>query len=180
MAAALLRFLLRSLARLICACGTVSHDHCARDPRSARFQRHLETRARFRADARGCVRGIAAPLHVIGYSLAKPESEGQERHDACNRLEALLDPTDRDHRHATTSCQVGTPAREIARYAADNAIDLIVMGTHSHDPTFQMITGSIAEVVMGMAPCAVLAVKGAGAAPCETALDPVAVATDRS
>ena len=119
-------------------------------------------------------------LTVVGYPLAKPESESQERHDACKRLEALLDRTDRDNRHATTSCQVGTPAPEITRYAAENGIDLIVMGTHSHGPTFQMITGSIAEAVMGMAPCAVLAVKGAGAAPYESAVDPVAVATDRS
>ena len=180
MAAALLRFLLRSLpdSFLHAAPSAMITVHEILVPLdfSDTSKRVLDF-GRMLADACGASLHL---LHVIGYSLAKPESEGQERNDACNRLEALLDPTDRDHRHATTSCRVGTPAREIARYAADNAIDLIVMGTHSHDPTFQMITGSIAGVVMGMAPCAVLAVKGAGAAPCETALDPVAVATDRS
>ena len=119
-------------------------------------------------------------LNLIGYPLAKPESESQERNDGRKRLEALLNRADRDNRHATTSCQVGTPALEIARYAAENGIDLIVMGTHSHGPTFQMITGSIAEAVVGMAPCAVLAVKSADTAPYETAVDPVAGATERS
>ncbi len=98
-------------------------------------------------------------LHVISYPLAHPEREGQERFDACQRLEALLDGVDRDHRRATRSCQVGTPALEIVRYATDNAIDLIIMGTHSHGPTFQMAVGSVAEGVIRQAPCEVLIVK---------------------
>src|SRR5450759_5033795 len=119
-------------------------------------------------------------LHVIGFSLTKPEGEAQERHDACNRLEALLGRTDLKGRRATTSCLVGTPAVDIVRYAADNAIDLIVMGAHSHGPTFQMVTGSIAEDVVRLAPCAVLAVKNVETARQETALDPVATATTQA
>ena len=138
-------------------------DFSATSPRVLDFGRML-------ADACGASLHL---LHVVGYPVAKPETEARVRHDACDRLEALLDGTDRDRRHATTSCQVGTPAREIVRYVADNAIDLIVMGTHSHGPTFQMATGSIAEMVIGMAPCAVLAVKEAAAVPFESTFDPV-------
>jgi nucleotide-binding universal stress UspA family protein len=138
-------------------------DFSATSPRVLDFGRML-------ADACGASLHL---LHVVGYPVAKLETEARERHDACDRLEALLDATDRDRRRATTSCQVETPAREIVRYVADNAIDLIVMGTHSHGPTFQMATGSIAEMVIGMAPCAVLAVKGAAEVPWESTFDPV-------
>ncbi len=112
-------------------------------------------------------------LHVIGYPLREPETEARDRQAALARLEALLDRADREQRHVTTCCLVGTPAPEIARYAAEHAIDLIVMGTHSHGPTFQMLTGSIAESVMGLAPCAILAVKSRETAPYEAAFDPV-------
>jgi nucleotide-binding universal stress UspA family protein len=98
-------------------------------------------------------------MHVIGYPLTNSRAFDQARHQALGRLDALLDRADRDERHATTSCEVGTPANAIVAYAGANAIDLIVMGTHWHGPTFQMATGSIAEAVLGVAPCAVLAVK---------------------
>jgi nucleotide-binding universal stress UspA family protein len=98
-------------------------------------------------------------LHIIAYPLEGPEHEAQERSDACRRLEALLDQTDRDKRRATVASVVGTPLVEIVRYATDHAIDLIVMGTHAHDPTFQMVSGSTAENIIRTAPCPVLAVK---------------------
>ena len=98
-------------------------------------------------------------MHVIGYPLTNSRAFDQARHDALGRLDALLDRADRDERHATTSCEVGTPANAIVAYAGAHAIDLIVMGTHRHGPTFQMATGSIAEAVLGGASCAVLAVK---------------------
>ena len=118
-------------------------------------------------------------VHVIGCPLVTPETLSEERQSACRRLDALLDRTDRERRHATTSCLVGTPACEIARYAADHAIDLIVMGTHSHGPTFQMATGSIAEGVIGLAPCAVLAVKSAEKGSYDRPFDPVPAAANR-
>jgi nucleotide-binding universal stress UspA family protein len=99
-------------------------------------------------------------LHVIGYPVVTPGTVRQERLDSSRRLDALLDATDRSARHATTSCEVGTPAAEIVRYATNHAIDLVVMGTHRHGPTFRMATGSIAERVVAEAPCAVLTVKG--------------------
>lgn len=119
-------------------------------------------------------------LHVMGYPISKPESEEQGRSDARKGLEALLDRVDRDSRHATTSCHIGTPAAEIVRYATDHSIDLIVMGTHSHGPTFQMIVGSVAENVIQQAPCAVLAVKNVEAARRANNFDPVSTPTNSS
>ena len=115
-------------------------------------------------------------LHVIGYPLTNSRALDQERHQALGRLEALVDRADREARHATTSCEVGTPATAIVAYAREHAIDLIVMGTHWHGPTFQMATGSIAEAVLGLAPCAVLAVKGSQTHRQEPVFDPVPAA----
>lgn len=115
-------------------------------------------------------------LHVIGHPLGSPpndpdRSRGDVERDVDSevrqRLETLLDPTDRDERHAVTACRFGTIATEIVEYAADHGVDLIVMGTHRHGPTIQMFTGSIAEEVVRLAPCPVLAVKAAAGAACE-------------
>jgi nucleotide-binding universal stress UspA family protein len=126
--------------------------------------------ARTLADACGASMHV---MHVIGYPLATTVTAEGERDDACQRLDALLNGDDRQKRGVTTSCEIGTPAHEIVRYAAEHPVDLIVMGTHWHGATFQMATGSIAESVLGLAPCAVLAVKGADAGRCEIELDRV-------
>lgn len=129
---------------------------------------------RLLADASGASLHL---LHVIGYPLATDQTMDQAQRDACSRLDALLDSADRDTRHATTSCEVGTPAHEIVHYAATHQTDVIVMGTHWHGPTFRMATGSIAEGVLGLAPCAVLAVKSAERSGSESAFDPVTATT---
>ena len=98
-------------------------------------------------------------LHIIGEPLAPAAGREPERGAACARLEGLLLPDDRLRRQAVVSCEVGTPGREIARYAGGHGIDLIVMGTHRHGPAHRMAIGSIAETVIGNAPCAVLTVK---------------------
>jgi nucleotide-binding universal stress UspA family protein len=102
-------------------------------------------------------------LHVLPYTDGVRPSAAAARHEACERLKTLLTPDDRVRRHATVSCVAGTPAHEICAFAAAQGSDLIVMGTHSHGPAFRMVSGSIAEIVTGAAPCAVLAVKDAGA-----------------
>jgi len=52
-----------------------------------------------------------------------------------------------------------------------------VMGTHGHGPAFRMATGSIADLVLGSAACAVLAVKGGRHSVSTTCFDPVAAVT---
>lgn len=61
----------------------------------------------------------------------------------------------------------GDPATEIARFAADAGIDVIVIGTHGRTGVDRLMLGSVAERVMREAPCSVLVVKlprGAGGA----------------
>jgi nucleotide-binding universal stress UspA family protein len=61
---------------------------------------------------------------------------------------------------------VGKPAEEIVRAARQDAVDLIVMGTHGHTGLRYMLLGSTAETVFRMAPCPVFMVRsGAGGEP---------------
>jgi nucleotide-binding universal stress UspA family protein len=53
----------------------------------------------------------------------------------------------------------GDPATEIARYAADAGIDVIVIGAHGRTGVDRLVMGSVAERVMREAPCSVLVVK---------------------
>lgn len=53
----------------------------------------------------------------------------------------------------------GDPGTEIARYAQDANIDLIVMGTHGRTGMERMLLGSVAEQTLRAAPCSVLVIK---------------------
>lgn len=53
----------------------------------------------------------------------------------------------------------GTPYEEIARFAEENKIDLIVIGTHGRKGFDRMLFGSTAEQVVRHAPCPVLTVR---------------------
>jgi nucleotide-binding universal stress UspA family protein len=54
---------------------------------------------------------------------------------------------------------IGDPAREIVRLAADEGVDLIVMGTHGRGGLTRLLMGSVAEEVVRRAECPVLTVK---------------------
>ena len=58
-----------------------------------------------------------------------------------------------EHRIVTLT---GSPFVEIVRYAKEQDIDLIVMGTHGRGPIAHMLMGSVAEKVVRKAPCPVL------------------------
>ncbi len=54
---------------------------------------------------------------------------------------------------------IGTPHVEIVRFAREQDIDLIVLATHGRRGIAHALIGSVAEKVVQMAPCPVLAVK---------------------
>lgn len=53
----------------------------------------------------------------------------------------------------------GAPFVEIVRYARDETIDLIVVGTHGRGAIAHMLLGSVAEKVVRQAPCPVLVMR---------------------
>lgn len=56
----------------------------------------------------------------------------------------------------------GNPLVEIVRYAKENEIDLIVIGTHGRSGLIHMLMGSVAEKVVRKSPCPVLTVPKSG------------------
>jgi nucleotide-binding universal stress UspA family protein len=54
---------------------------------------------------------------------------------------------------------VGSPFFEIVRYAKEQQIDLVVIGTHGRGAIGHMLLGSVAERVVRKAPCPVLTVR---------------------
>lgn len=53
----------------------------------------------------------------------------------------------------------GDPGTELIRYAGENDMDLIIMGTHGRTGVERLLMGSVAEQVMRGAPCSVMCVK---------------------
>jgi len=56
----------------------------------------------------------------------------------------------------------GSPSREIVRYASENGIDLVVMGTQGRGGIDRLLLGSVAERVVRSAPMPVLTVRLGG------------------
>ena len=56
----------------------------------------------------------------------------------------------------------GEPSQEIIRYAEEHDIDVIVLGTHGRTASASVLLGSVAEKVVGKAPCPVLSVREPG------------------
>lgn len=57
---------------------------------------------------------------------------------------------------------IGTAFLEIIRYAKDEDIDLIVIGTHGRTGLVHVLMGSVAEKIVRKAPCPVLTVRPEG------------------
>ena len=53
---------------------------------------------------------------------------------------------------------IGDPAEQILAVAVDSGADMIVMGNRGHGPLAGLLLGSVAQKVVGLAPCAVLVV----------------------
>lgn len=109
-------------------------------------------------------------LHVIDLPGGRPSvpSEGHVPLPAEYRTAVERQVTDRLKEWlATTSAPAGAsqhvadgqPAAEITRYAANNHIDLIVMGTHGREGMAHLFTGSVAENVVRTAHCPVVTVR---------------------
>ncbi|MDR1990992.1 MAG: universal stress protein [Acidobacteriaceae bacterium] len=92
---------------------------------------------------------------------------------AKNYLSTVITNEDRTELHAVTAVVTApNPALAIIDYAAQEQVDLIVMGTHGRGPVTRMLMGSVAERVVRAAPCPVLTVRGRDVA------DPAGSASD--
>ncbi len=76
-----------------------------------------------------------------------------------DRMVEMLSDSDRHRFQVQLATPRGNPFVEIVRYAKDNDIDLVVIGTHGRGPIPHMLMGSVAEKVVRKAPCPVLVVR---------------------
>jgi nucleotide-binding universal stress UspA family protein len=95
-------------------------------------------------------------VEAYGFSMATLQEDWIKEANA--KLEGLLTVTDKSTLKATAITILGHPVSEILRFAADERIDLVVMGTHGRGPLGHMVMGSVAERVVRHAPCPVLTV----------------------
>lgn len=123
--------------------------------------------------ARAMARSFGAQLHVLhifeplwitsadvvggGVALATM-IQGLED-TARKQLEEAVTEADRRELKAVAAMVTSeSPAREIANYANEHQVDLLVIGTHGRSGISRMLIGSVAEKVVRLAPCPVLTV----------------------
>jgi nucleotide-binding universal stress UspA family protein len=95
-----------------------------------------------------------------GFSGLPVEYEAEIEAAAVKNTQNLLTEEDRRVLSATAAVmRHNTPAAAIVEYATTNQIDLIVVGTHGRGALGHLFMGSVAERVVRMAPCPVLAVR---------------------
>lgn len=85
-------------------------------------------------------------LRAIEESVQKNFAEMQQ--ECCQSL-----------RDVETVSRIGVPSNEIVKFADEEAVDLIVMGTHGWTGFKHLILGSTAENVVRVAGCPVLTVR---------------------
>jgi len=104
------------------------------------------------------------PLDVTCLHIPHPPQE-QLREEMIKEAERTLQGrvlrTLRFLPRARTAVAVGPPFRQIVRYARENQVDLIVMGTQGLTGLDHLMMGSTAERVVRTAPCPVLSIRAA-------------------
>jgi universal stress protein A len=88
------------------------------------------------------------------YSSPLGCNDRQEVRDRLRSIMPTMDGVVCKHRYFR-----GSPVGEILKFAQQEEIDLIVMGSHGRTGISRLLMGSVAEAVMRKTPCPVLVVK---------------------
>lgn len=101
-----------------------------------------------------------AALTAYGPVVSAIPADWEEtmRNQVNEQLANILDSEWEKGKQVQRSISEGFPSAEIIRYAKDNAIDLIVMGTHGRTGFNHLLMGSEAEKVVRKAHCPVLTI----------------------
>lgn len=98
------------------------------------------------------------PLLYGEGAYVTPETEAEIESAATKQLESLFADSSKDMK-VVRRIEHGHPFVEIIRYAKENDIGLIVLGTHGRGAIAHMLLGSVAEKIVRKAPCPVLTVR---------------------
>lgn len=99
------------------------------------------------------------PIMMDGVSYLPPNYFDEIEKITAERLESVVARGDRAKLSVTLVMRRGAPFVEIVRYAHDQKMDLIVLGTHGRGALAHVFLGNIAEKVVRQAPCPVLTVR---------------------
>ena len=90
-----------------------------------------------------------APINIKDYAVRQAEAH----------LADLAARVAKDGVTAQTFLRLGKPEDEIIKFATENKVDLIAMGTHGRTGLEHLLVGSVAERVVRSSPCAVLTIR---------------------
>ena len=108
---------------------------------------------------------LVAIVPEPGMAFPMPGDYLKDLRDGSKRAMAELAKAAGANAKIVQEIREGPPFLEIIRYAQEADVDLIVMGTHGRTGLLRMLMGSVAELVVRRAPCAVLTVGQPEAAP---------------
>jgi nucleotide-binding universal stress UspA family protein len=94
---------------------------------------------------------------LIAASVSQSDRELKAAEEIVEKLEPLAK---RESVSLEPLVLQGRPFEAIVRLARQKQADLIIMGSHGRTGLMRLLMGSVAERVIGQAPCAVLVVKG--------------------
>jgi universal stress protein A len=100
----------------------------------------------------------ASPDPMLAPALP-PEYFSTAEGNASDALGHLLDPSWGRPPSVETAVRWGSAVEGIVDYAADRAIDLVVIATHGRTGLRHVLLGSVAERIVREAPCPVLTVR---------------------
>lgn len=105
---------------------------------------------------------VVQPIALPAYIGPLPETITEPEEAARKELKEWEHPAFQEAKEVVRIVKTGPPFVEIVRYASDNNIDLIVMGTHGRSGIAQALMGSVAEKVVRKASCPVLTIHPKG------------------
>ena len=103
---------------------------------------------------------LVAMVPEPGLAFLPPGDFMREMQESAQQaLAKLPDPDWAKGKSIVRATRQGPPFLEIVRYAKENEIDLIVLGTHGRGGLAHVLLGSVAEKVVRKAPCPVLTIR---------------------
>lgn len=99
-----------------------------------------------------------AELATSAFSFSKLFSQEKERAET-EMLKKIQAATEAGVGEVQAFVEVGNPKQIIVKYAADNAVDLLVIGATGKGAITQSLVGSTTAYVVNHAPCNVLVVR---------------------
>jgi nucleotide-binding universal stress UspA family protein len=103
---------------------------------------------------------ILAELHLLNVTMEGLEAKTKKL--VQEEIESAVSRDTLEKLDYEVACRKGKPFLEIIRFCRENAIDMIVMGTHGRSALESALLGSTAEKVVRKSPCPVFTVRKPG------------------